>query len=300
MIVVVWEDANNCINSIVNTLTDKFPKDARYYLSKKPQASEIELLTRPPFVFIGWLIYANKKTNVKLLAQLDDCRSQNIILIRVTNQNDYKDLESKISSLNTKFFDNHTVSKEQLIKWISSELSCPEDVAKYLYNRTGGFMREIVFAVQNLKRTGKEVTRKLIRELVAKNQNASMLDVVEYLIGITSAHTSKSDIFATIYRFRYAESWLVETIKTELDNYIKVYKLVASCTLTIQNYSEQALLLQDDEIQKMPNWKLKRMILNYGKTSLERIILTRSMFESMGKSYFNLIKLIQLLSIGGN
>lgn len=65
MIILLWEDANNCINSIVGSLSSKFPKDAQFYLSKRPEAAEIEKLTKPPFVFAGWLIYANAKLRLR-------------------------------------------------------------------------------------------------------------------------------------------------------------------------------------------------------------------------------------------
>lgn len=299
MIAVIWEDANNCISSVVNNLNNKFPKEARYYLSKRPTQQEIELLTRPPLTFAGWLIFANKSTNVKLLAQLDDCRSQNVIVIRVDNQRVYKDLQMKISSLNSRFFDNHLLSKDTVLKWVASELNCSEDVAKYLYYRVGGYVKELVFAVQNLKKSGKSVTRALVRELVDENNSASMLSIAEYLIGIKNDRVTKSDVFATLYKFRYAESWVLETLIKEVQLYIKVFELVADLTLNIQNYATQADLLQDKDVRDAPKWKLKRMILNYGKVSLERLVLAKSQLCCINKSNFNLIKILQLVSIGG-
>lgn len=299
MIAVIWEDANNCINSVVNNLNNKFPREARYYLGKKPTLQEIELLTRPPLTFLGWLIFANKSTNIKILAQLNDCRSQNVIVIRVDNQKTYKDLQFKISSLNSRFFDNHVLSKDKVLKWVSVELDCSTDVATYLYYRVGGYVKELVFAVQNLKRSGKTVTRALIREMVDENSSASMLSIAEYLIGIKNEHVTKTDVFTTLYKFRYAESWVLETLIKELQLYIKVFELVADLTLNIQNYALQADLIQDKDIRNAPKWKLKRMILNYGKVSLERLVLAKAQLECIGKSNFNLIKILQLVSIGG-
>ena len=122
MIILLWEDANNCINSIVGSLSSKFPKDAQFYLSKRPEAAEIEKLTKPPFVFAGWLIFANAKTSVKILQQLDESRSKNIILLRVNNQHDFKDTEQRIAMLNYQSFDNHALEKTTILTWIQQEL----------------------------------------------------------------------------------------------------------------------------------------------------------------------------------
>lgn len=300
MIILLWEDANNCINSIVGSLSSKFPKDAQFYLSKRPEAAEIEKLTKPPFVFAGWLIYANAKTSVKILQQLDESRSKNIILLRVNNQRDFKDTEQRIAMLNYQSFDNHALEKTTILTWIQQELVCSEAIAKYIYNRTGGYLKNLIFAVQTLKRSNKEIDRKLIRSLVEKSQNASMMDIAEYLIGIENSYTDIKDIYSTLYKFRYAESWLLETLKKELSNYIKVYQLVSDCTLDISNYLTNSELLQDKQVRDLPKWKLKRIILNYGKASLERIILTTAMLNSFGSSNFDLIKLLQLVQVGGS
>lgn len=300
MIIIIWEDANNCINSITNTLDSKFPKEARYYLSRKPEAVEIEKLTRPPFVFAGWLIYASSRTPVKVLQQLDEARSQNVIVIRVNNQEEYKKTSQALASLNVKTFDNHTLNKEIILHWIESELCVSEAMAKYIYNRVGGYLKEVIFAVQKLQRSNQAITHKLVRSLVDKQQNASMMEIAEYLIGIQSPYTDVSDIYATLYKFRYAESWILETLINELTVYMKVYQLVSDCVLDISNYSTQVDLLPDKFVRKQPKWKLKRIILNYGKTSLERIMLTKAMLNDCGNSNFDLIKIIQLVSIGGS
>lgn len=299
MITVIWEDANNCIDSIVNTLTNKFPKDARFHLSKKPSPQELELLTRPPMVFLGWLIFANKRTPARILSQLDNCRSENIIVIRVDNQKDFKSVQAKVASLNAQFFDNHLLGKDKILKWVSSELNCSEDTAKFLYYRVGGYLKELVFAVQSLKKSEKTVTRALIRSLVDENNSVSMLSIAEYILGIKNEHVSKDDVFNTLYKFRYAEKWILETLLQEVQLYITVHSLVSDLTLNIQNYSTQADLLKDEGVRGMPKWKLKRMILNYGKVSLERMIFTKAQLATIGKSNFNLIKILQLASIGG-
>lgn len=300
MIVLIWEDVNNCITSITNTLDSKFPREARYYLSRRPEAAEIEKLTRPPFVFTGWLIYANAKTPIKILQQLEESRSQNIIVIRVTNQRDFKETVQNLASLNVKAFDNHAVDKGTVLHWIESELCVSEAMAKYIYNRVGGYIKDVVFAVQKLQRSNQVITHKLVRSLVDKNQNSSMMEIAEYLIGIQSQYTNVSDIYATLYKFRYAESWILETLISDLTLYIKVFQLVSDCVLDISNYATQVDLLHDKFVRKQSKWKLKRIILNYGKTSLERIILTKAMLDDCGKSYFDLIKIIQLVSIGGS
>lgn len=299
MIFVVWEDANNCINSVISTVNSKFPKEARYFLGKKPQAAELELLTKPPFVFTGWLISANRKTKLSVLKQLNECRSNNIILIRVDSQAQFDEQKERLTSTDAKFFDNHNVSKTQVLQWIKDELPCTDEIAKYLYNRVGGYMRELVFAVQNLKRSGKEISRKTIRELVDKNDTASMFDIAEYLIGVQHDRVKPNDVFSTLYKFRYAESWILETLTKELTLYKKVFDLVASCEMDITNYAAKVKLCEDKSIRDMPIWKLKRIILNYGKTSMERIVLIKSMLNDIGKSYFDIIKILQIVSIGG-
>lgn len=304
MIAVVWEDANNCINSIINVLNSKFPKEAVYYLSKRPETAEIEKLTRPPFVFSGWLIYANKNTATKVLQQLEESRAKNIIVIRVTNRDDYKDTVSKLSSYNVKVFDNHELSKEQILKWIETELGTSEDIAKYLYNRVGGYLKEIIFAVQTIKRSDDfrnnvEITRKLMRTYVEKNKSASIMDLTEYMLGISGDRVSSEDVFRTLYKFRYGESWILEAVIKELQNYIKVHTLVRDCSLDISNYTTQAALQKDKAVRELPLWKLKRIILNYGKVSMERLVTTLTLLNKVGKSHFDLIKIIQLVKIGG-
>lgn len=299
MIAVVWEDVNNCIDSIVEKFNAKFPREARYYLGKKPEISELELLTRPPFTFAGWLIYAGMKTPIKVLQQLEAGRSKNLIIIRVNNEREFREAKDKFSQLQTKFFDNHRLDKESTLLWIQDQLVCSEATAKYLYRYTGGYVRDIVFAVKTLQRDGRTVNNKLIRQLIDKNQSASVFDVTRYLLGIKLDHVHQDDVFQFLFKFQYAESWILETLMKELELYKKVHMLVSERKLTISNYTEVAQLLQDKSIREVPQWKLKRMILDYGDVSLERIVTTQGLLQQVGKSYFDLIYIIQLASIGG-
>lgn len=300
MIALIWEDVNNSINSIISSLNEKFPREARYYLGRKPDNSEIELLTRPPLVFMGWLIHASKNTSVKVLEQLSECRSQNLVVIRVENQNDFDRVKQKTASLNVKVLDNHVLTRESMLTWVQRELFCSENTAKYIFNRAGGRMKELVFAVQTLKKSGQAITRKTVRELVDKSYSAGILDVLEYILGISSGYVKAADVFAVIYKFRYAESWILETLQSELASYITVHRMALSGALDIYNYVEKVPLIADKTIQKLPRWKLKRILLNFGKVSMEHMLLVQAMLQQIGKSYFDLIKIIQLLSLGGN
>lgn len=299
MIIVVWEDANNCINSIISQFTDKFPKEARYYLSQRPSSTELELLSRPPLIFIGWLIITGARTPARLLKQLDDTASQNLIVIRVNNESEYKDAKEKFSGIEVKYFDNHKPPKEDVLNWIRDRLICDEKVAKYLYRYCGCYVRNIVFAVQILERDGRRVDNKLIRQLVNKSQSASMFDITRYILGLPGSDVKRDDIYSTLFKFQHAESWILETLIKELDNYKKVHMMVSDRKLSITNYTSATELMEDRAIREMPKWKLKRIILDYGGVSLERIVMLQGLLRKTGKSNFDLVYIIQLVSLGG-
>lgn len=298
MILVVWENPMNVIDSVLSYFYEKYPVSTRYYLGRVISSAEIAKLTIPPLLQLGWLIIAPTSIKPTALTALDSGRAKNVCIVMVKNRKELDKVTDAFDSITYKVIDNHIVSKDKSIDWISKELVCDYKVAKYLYNRVHGNIKDLVSAVQTIKPLPKH-DKATIEKYAVKNFNAGVSDIVAYLLGISSPYVKKSDIIGTVYNFRYAFSWLLNELQQSVKDYLTVFSLLSSGELDIDSYPEQKKLLKSNRLRHTPDWILKRLILAYGTVSTEYVFWLQTELSNIPKTQFGVIKLLQLLQIGG-
>ena len=298
MIFVVWEHPANVIDSLYTYFYEKFPKSTRFYAGKDLGSSDVEMLSRPPLLRAGWLILCDSLVKPSALKQINEANPKNIILIRAHSKKDVEKIHEKYNGVEYKVLDNHILDKEKVITWIMSELLINKSNAEFLYKRANGNLNDIVIAVQNIKPLP-DRNKSIISKFTVKNSRAYINDVVPFLLGAQNSFLDKKEIMQTIYKFRFAFSWMIKEIKKDIGVYAEVFNLISTHVLTVDNYMKVKNTVDSKAVRHLSDNKLRFIILLYGEVSYEHLLYVKSRIDCIGTGSFEIIKLIQLINIGG-
>lgn len=297
MIFVVLESEYNIIDSVYQKFLVKYPKDCRVFVGAKgPDAFIEKKVSVPPMFFKNWLILCNSKISNSSLLRLDP--AVNTILIQVYNLkvfNEWKQRE--ISSFEIKLVDNRKLQEGIVLDWISKELLCTQEDAKYLYKRVRGNIRDIVTNVQLLS-IMKPVNKVLMRQHVTQRGRVTLNDVCPYLLGIANDYVSYQEVVCLLYSYRFAGSWIVQMLTSTLQNYLLVFKEISDGNLTMENFREFRSL-QKDTLSGLSDYQYRFMIESHRKVSMEKLQYLLLRLQTMPTDFRCFFELLALLKVGG-
>lgn len=296
MILVVFEDPNNHINSVVERIVNKFPNETiEHIYGSKVNPEKIQMLSQKPLLFKGWLIiFENGKVNIEQLNKLNV--KDNLILIRVTSAKMLADVKNLLGDIEYQVRINNKLNEEIVQNWIANELKCSKSAAERLYKKCDGYLTKINDSVTVLKNCD-NVTVQVVDTYIGKQSSAKSFDVVEYLLLGAACGCSYREIVKYLYDYRYAMSWLLKTIINSLELYIKVFTYEIDGSLSLVNYNEFLQTTEDKDIRNLSEYRLSKMLQMHEKVSLEYVYFILLNIQGIQDNTFGLYKLIKLLRI---
>lgn len=299
MFVVLLENANNIVLSDVSVFLSKYPKSSIKYITRYTTAEELHALGSKPLLSLGWLIICQdlniKKSYLKFLKELD---YSNLILFRITNKQKCLDFISSLKADKTsyKFINNYKLDDEKILNYVHSNLNITKADAKYLCNRSGYYLPDIVKNVQTLRILDK-ITKPIIRKYTEERKSIAVYDLVNYLIGLDSRITYE-DCMNLLYSYRYGFEHLVKTTLAQVTLYVKVYQLILDGELTIVNYKSQKENITDKDISGMHDFRLYKIIESFDKVSYDYLILLQIRLKQIPSNFYaGVLDFVLLLKI---
>jgi hypothetical protein len=234
------------------------------------------------------------------IKKLESLAPSNKIVFKVRSFDELEAKAKEFEELKPTVVDNHALETKDVITWIVEELECSTEIANRIYNRTNGRLGNIMTSVRTLSMLD-YVGVAEVNLYVDKVQHVTVQNIVEWILRINRPGVKKEDLIELVYEFRFAQSWLLTTISQQLNLYVKVLTYAGSSELSLKNYHEFSSLSEDKDIQKLSEYRLKRILRSFGEVSLEYVYYVKSVIDSISKrDKLGLYKLIQLIKLGGN
>lgn len=285
------EKKDNIINLFRDKLYEQYPRSSRLNLNSKTIDSIKPYLHSRPILTSNWLVEINYRLNVKTIKDILQLNNINLITVYST-----EDMESKRDELATngfKFtiFDNSKIDKQDLIDYISKELDINNDLAKFIYNRSKGYVKDIAIAVSIIS-TLPSIDKKVIREYTYGRSPVGLFAVVDSLLGISEFPMKK--IVQVVYDYRYGFEFLLKFISKQLEDYLVIYNYIESGQLNLDNYRE--FNPDDSAYKKISSYVVLRVIKLYSKVSKTLLYFLLNKIESINPSVYNIYELLMLLN----
>lgn len=297
MIYLVLENEYNVIDSFSQKFIARYPRECRVRVSTSRVPSQIvEQVRRPPLFRKNWLILCSDRVPRSAVDGLSP--EQNTILITVNSRAKYdRVVEQFREHPYLKCVDNYRLDTEVVVKWVCDSLQCASDDAKFLYDRVGGSLKDVVSNVQLLS-VQRPVDRATMRRFVQAAPKARISDVVPFLLG-TSERVTFNEIVQLLYLFRFAVPFVIDTAVSELEDWVVIFQAIESGRLTLQNFRHWRE--QNNQIAKrVSEYKLKQVVEAHGSVSLEKVYYYLLQLNCIRKSPNAIFKLILLMKTGGN
>lgn len=285
------EKKDNIINLFRDKLYDQFPRSSRLNLNSKTVDEIKPYLNSRPILTSNWLVEINYRVSIKSIK--DILQLQNINLITVYSNEDMEYKRDELSTNGFKFtiFDNSKIAKEDLIEHISKSLDIDSDLAKYIYNRSKGYVKDIAIAISVLS-TLPNIDRKIIREYTYGRSSLGLFSVIDSLLGV-SKFPIKS-VVKVIYDYRYGFDFLLKFIIKQLEDYLVVYNYIEGGQLNLDNYKE--FNPDDTAYKKISSYVVLKVIKLYSRVSKALLYFLLNKIKSINPSPYCIYELLMLLN----
>lgn len=270
MILVVLENEFNIINSVVDSLGHKVHASTiKRFTAREPEDDEILMLKQQPLMGNNWVIVLNRKS-LRWIKQFE--LNRDLIIVQFNSKKEYESNKSRIPS-GFKIIDNMNVDKTVVLEWVEKELSVSSSLAKLVYSRAKGRLKNIVEGVNALKSLDK-VTHADILACVEPPFKVSVYDVFYTMLGIGRSNNYE-EIISFLYKFNDSGRWLKQTLLKLLDDYIQVFTDVEKGELSLKNIESFKTLSNDKLYKELSVAQLYRIIELHDNLSLEYLYLLK-------------------------
>ena len=288
MLFILLESDYNVINPVVPRLSNNFKKDCIKTIKSTSTIADLEIYKKPPLFELGWfLIYSG--TDNKIISFLGKL-TQNVTVIKVSNVAQGEQIAEVLINKHIEFklINNLKISKKDKLAYIMQELQISDADCNYLYNRTRGYLKDLISAINSLKNL-QCVTRQDIKTLVPKTSKYGLNNLYNYLIGVEEDMTYEQAV-TLIYKYRYGLEFLREFLLDKLRQQMLVFKYIASGELTFENYK----VFKSESLTSLTTYQLYKMIEQYKIVSFDLLYF---LFTSIEKIPINDSGTVMLLNI---
>ena len=291
MNILVVENKNSCIKSIIGDLRSRFPNPSILTVDSRNFFESKNILETPPVLTKKWLVFLNPRLSIKQMAHIMEGDNLNVIHLSRVNKGEelYEQLLNE--GVNIQYFDNTKASKEDLIDYVLDNLNINSVDAKYLCGRHIYNMKKIIESVSILKYFD-NVTRKEIKNYTDRFNKVGVPQLVENLLGLPNCK-SKNQVVEVIYRYRYGFDHLLKYVKAELECYIEVFDLIRCGDLSLENF--QTYEFTNKSLKKLSRYKIKNIIESFQYLSYDKLYLMKVKVEQIAPNKSSLYELIMLL-----
>lgn len=299
MILIVLENPYNSILSFIDKVETRYPKSSVGYLGPKDKSNDITaIFTKMPLFSQGWLIHCSpavKRGNI-LKAEAD---GKNTVIIRVTSSKQRDDIFDELKGVNFKYFDNYHPEKSEVIAWIQEELHCDSRIANIVFTRTRGDLKTIIDSV-GLLSLSETLDEDVIKKFVKVGKQPSISCVIPYLLGLSPRGVSKKKVMTALYEYRFATSWLIDFLISQLTVYGKIFTYAMSGELTLINYKKFRKMCDDKSLSDLSEYQFKQVLDAFGEVSFEYILFLQGQLAELSKNdKLSIYKIINLVKMGG-
>lgn len=292
MILVVAEDPNNAITDFMQSVRALFPVSSTFRVHKDNITSALDVVKGPPMLSPNWLTIINIKRMsdsqlIKLLSY-----EENVNIIHTSMSSEFDDIKLRLSSLDIsyQYVDNLHPSKKVIIDYIVSELDTSEALAKFIAKRCGYYIPRIYEHVSLLASSGIDITKENIRKYTNNYGTASIITLVEHVIGYDTA--PQKAILSLLNNYRYSVKYLFQTLKTELDNILIGYDHILTGQLSYNNYTD----FKVDNLS-LSEYKLRKILNYFSCISYERVYFIKCLAEN--ETNYTIPNLFKFIKSGG-
>lgn len=271
-----------------------FPKSSTITLNKANEVEVMEIIKNPPLFTPVWLVIVSTKLTPSRLQKL---LSYNLfILINCNSKKAYEDEKENLMSIKAQYrlIDNSRATKEELITYCMKELKINRETAEYLCKRQKYILGKVVNAVMTLV-TFDIINKKVIKEYTTRMQSVSLLDLVEYMLGIGRKRNYKS-LVSLVYDYKYGFKFLLEFTEKELKNRLDIYNLITAGYITTENYK---IYLAENKL-KYNSYFVFRVLEDYKHLSYDKLYLIHNAISNIPSDRSSIYKYLKLLELGGN
>lgn len=280
-----------------------YPYSSRVNISRVNLQYGLSVLDSKPLLTSNWLVTISPKGLInENLVTISQTSNTNIFLVRNKSElTSYKDLFITLK-INYYCVDNVNVQESEVINYVMESLGISLNLSKYLCNRHRySFGKNPTYSVPRIMEsvmvlsTLDKVDKKSIQEYTNKVSTVSLYALSGYIIGSDKSVPLKK-IVALVYDYRYAMSFLVKFLKTQISQTIAVYDFIDKGYLSLDNYIE----FKNEEVFKqavedITEYGLKKIIENRKTISFERLYLLQLLFEDIGTNKYQIYKILNLL-----
>lgn len=285
------EKKDNIINLFRDKLYDQFPRSSRLNLNSKTVDEIKPYLNSRPILTSNWLVEINYRVSIKSIKDILQLQNINLITVYSNEDMEYKRDELATNGFKFTIFDNSKIAKEDLIEHISKSLDIDSDLAKYIYNRSKGYVKDISIAISVLS-TLPNIDRKIIREYTYGRSSLGLFSVIDSLLGV-SKFPIKS-VVKVIYDYRYGFDFLLKFIIKQLEDYLVVYNYIEGGQLNLDNYKE--FNPDDTAYKKISSYVVLKVIKLYSRVSKALLYFLLNKIKSINPSPYCIYELLMLLN----
>lgn len=285
------EKKDNIINLFRDKLYDQFPRSSRLNLNSKTVDEIKPYLNSRPILTSNWLVEINYRVSIKSIKDILQLQNINLITVYSNEDMEYKRDELATNGFKFTIFDNSKIAKEDLIEHISKSLDIDSDLAKYIYNRSKGYVKDIAIAISVLS-TLPNIDRKIIREYTYGRSSLGLFSVIDSLLGV-SKFPIKS-VVKVIYDYRYGFDFLLKFIIKQLEDYLVVYNYIEGGQLNLDNYKE--FNPDDTAYKKISSYVVLKVIKLYSRVSKALLYFLLNKIKSINPSPYCIYELLMLLN----
>lgn len=298
MNILVAENRNNCLKSIIVDLRSKFPNPSIITVNSDNYYEVLKILETKPILTKGWLVMLHPKLSVQQMAHIMDMGNLNVI--HISNPHKAKELHESLveNGVECRYFDNTQATKEDLVAYVESNLNITYEDAVYLVNRHIGNrdkanVSKVIHSVTILSTLDK-VTKKEIQNYTTRFNSVGVPQLVERILGLPNPRNTKQ-LVEVIYKYKYGFGHLLKYIKKEINLYISLFDLIRTGDLDLTNY--QTFEFTDKELKRLAPYKIKKIIESYSYLSYDKLYLIKLKIDSIQNKRSSIYELIMM--IGG-
>lgn len=300
MIYILLESRDNLINPVLPKILDKVHISCQARVTKETTYETIKSYKQSPLLSAGWLLRVSKDITDSQLRLLDKLPDNTILLFHVVSRRELTDLQDKLDTNKVQYtlLDNYKISKEDIIKYIATNLHLSEQDAKYLAKRQGYYTVSVVNSVRVLKQFTR-VDRDIIRKYTSVNDNVTLYEIVNYLFKLPDCKINYSTAVKLVYQYRFAFDHIRNYILSTCVLYRQIFDYMVDGQLTIKNYKSVKSSLDKKLLQSLSDYQLRQIVSHFSDVSLEYLYLIEQMVSSIPDdtsgipAFINLLKLIK-------
>lgn len=305
MNIILAEDFNSPLGSFVDKVKSKFPPDSVIYCSSDNEDEVIKRTALPPPLSKGWLIVVSKrKMSTGSFNKFDYERDTIIYLARDMETCELFCRAAILDSAKYYLVDNLNPSKEDLLKYIMSELGVNMELAEYIAKRSRYSSKNVVNAVDTLYGIGK-LNKDIIKEYTRASADISFNQLFEYIIGQPkpvnpalkwNTETKHSKIVSLVRRYEHAPNYLLKYIISRFEESFKILDLAHIGELSLSNYKQY--MSENRELFKdITEYNVKRCLESMEHVSYGKLYQLYLMYKAESTKKSGMLGLLALLHL---